>query len=416
MQQDIERLIMTCETIRLELLSHNNSNTPSSKGNFEKKTQAEVQRKQLEKEDPSKSEGGSKKGHKGTSRKRRADRTEHHTLSKCNKCGSSKIRKTKTTHKFVTDFKVEVETVNHIIEKYHCDSCNGTVQDDDSLIPGTEFGPNTITSVNTLSCIGTPLRKIAYLLESITEIKVSHRTVENMLEAAHQKIKPVANEILEDIRSADHVHSDETKDSVSGLNSHVWALATHNETYYHINGAKSRDVLDMLLGGRDKILVCDGNPVYAVYERQDCWAHKTRRGKFEARNGDPQLQALSDSLLYTYHRAKLMRAGDIPIDPGRIRAEILAVAARYEELGNKFGTFLESSADYSIRFLTRDGMEPTNNRAERAIRPFVLQRNVKGWAQQPKGHGDDCGPYDVLHDDAAEGPEPTPRAAQAPWA
>ncbi len=69
------------------------------------------------------------------------------------------------------------------------------------------------------------------------------------------------------------------------------------------------------------------------------------------------------------------------------REEMVALAGRpYEtEEAGRFSGKMLNGLDYWFTFLAVPGVEPTNNRAERALREHVVQRKIMGCFRNGKG-------------------------------
>ena len=75
---------------------------------------------------------------------------------------------------------------------------------------------------------------------------------------------------------------------------------------------------------------------------------------------------------------------------GEVRKEMVALAGRPYETAEEVGRFagkILNGRDYWLTFLTVPGVEPTNNRAERALREGVVQGKIMGCFRNGKGTG-----------------------------
>lgn len=203
------------------------------------------------------------------------------------------------------------------------------------------------------------------------------------------------------------VHKSKTKytDGTSWLDSgtfmHVWTIATTCATVFKILSEATANALRPLFGDRRGILISDrASALYfwAMKMRQICWAHLLRRFvSFSQRDGPvgEYGQILLDyaGLVFEYWHA--YKEGEISrttlqkwMRPVRRELEATlenAAAAGIKELsGSCFDILHHRKALWT--FVDEDGVEPTNNEAERELRAFVLWRKRCFGAQSKRGH------------------------------
>ncbi|KAF5412093.1 MAG: hypothetical protein C5S47_02210 [Candidatus Methanogasteraceae archaeon] len=141
------------------------------------------------------------------------------------------------------------------------------------------------------------------------------------------------------------------------------------------------------------IIVCDGWKPYAKFTKriQRCWAHLL---------GDRWIlpRILRRRFLYTEHSRDSIKklTGALESDPPpEIREKLLhnaqATLKRWINRGygnekvEKLIGKIENGFEYWFTFVIHPGVEPTNNRAERALREHVVQRKIMGTLRNGKG-------------------------------
>ena len=172
----------------------------------------------------------------------------------------------------------------------------------------------------------------------------------------------------------------------------LWAAVTACVTGFLIRPSRGRKVLGELIPGTPGVLATDRYPAYHHLRaecRQVCWAH--RRRDFQAmidrgNDGTPvgeQRLALADDLLGRWKRVRdgtLTRRRFVSHHLGGIRAGVYALLRRGRacRCATTAGVCREllavSGALYT--FATTEGVEPTNNAAERALRHAVCWRKT----------------------------------------
>jgi transposase len=170
----------------------------------------------------------------------------------------------------------------------------------------------------------------------------------------------------------------------------LWLAATDTVAAFLIHAHRGWDALVALLGAQVKGLVCSDR--WSAYGRlsrwcrQLCWAHLKRdfqklvdRGGPAARLGR-KLQSVAERVFQQWH---LFRGGGF--DREALQRRLDATAQELERLlrsgrrcaDAKAATFCANLLDLLPavwRFVVTEGVEPTNNHAERLLRRGVLWR------------------------------------------
>ncbi|HET8645889.1 MAG TPA: IS66 family transposase [Vicinamibacteria bacterium] len=231
-------------------------------------------------------------------------------------------------------------------------------------------------------------------LEEITEdvfgVPVALGTIAHLETQVSAALAPAHAEALAAVRQADVKHVDETGWKVAGAVRWLWAAATGNVAVFLVHARRGWQALAALLGEKVQGIVCsDRWSAYgrlSPFCRQVCWAHLKRdfqklvdRGGPAARLGQ-RLQRLTEQVFDAWHlfrgggcdRAGLQRRLD---GPARDLERVLRAGRRCA--CTKAATFcgnLLGLLPALWRFVVTDGVEPTNNHAERVLRRGVLWR------------------------------------------
>ena len=391
---------LRAEVVRLErrLAYYENPHTPPSKKPL---PQTKHKRYKGEGGAPVKKKGdpGRKPGHEGVSSTRRAQKTEHHAPDRCARCGSSDLRKVGSTHKNITDIPEMPKpvTVCHVMHRCACNDCGAETSPGSVGIPGTEIGPNLATLAVKAWRRNASVTGVADYLSAFG-IAVSRGAAQHLLEACGRRMEATAEQIRADLGKSDANHYDETGASLNGKKGWIWCGVANGAkgmfaVVIVVAGSRGRPVLDEFFPNWRSIpATTDGLSVYALIEiRQACMAHLMRESKYSS-SDSRQAHMLHVRLKGVFQRAKdLAKASDRgpPDDLEdqilRLESEVLAIADEYERLGNKFCTTLRNAVPHMFVFVRHPRMEPTNNLAERMIRPAVVARAVRGKMVTPGG-------------------------------
>ena len=105
-------------------LAYENSNRPSSSDSLKGDKRQRERRAARGKKRPAGKRGG-RKGHRGASKTRKADRTVHHRVEKCGGCGGTDLEDDGSHTKIVEDVPeiVKAEVTAHVVHGARCNGC-----------------------------------------------------------------------------------------------------------------------------------------------------------------------------------------------------------------------------------------------------------------------------------------------------
>ena len=210
---------------------------------------------------------------------------------------------------------------------------------------------------------------------------------------------PVDEQLAEAVRSAPASHIDETPWRQANTKAWLWVGTGGGATHFRIAPNRKAETARLILGDDpEKVVHCDRFGAYHWIRRRSwCWAHLRRdfQAMIDRDDGGStvggSLHKLSDGLFWGWHR---VADGELSWDDflrwaGSIRLRV------HEELGRgascpsprTAATFrhLLGGEAHLWRFLAGDGVEPTNNTAERALRHGVLWRKTSGGTASERG-------------------------------
>ena len=161
-----------------------------------------------------------------------------------------------------------------------------------------------------------------------------------------------------------------------------------------IRKSRGTNVLIEVLTRRFKgIIVCDGWKPYARFTKnlQRCWAHLLRESKDIAEKFEEAIP-LHKALKELYDLLTKALENDPPPEVRMTLWELAQEALRHWiskeysiEKVRKFIGKISNGFDYWFTFILNPGVDPTNNRAERALRPHVVLRKILGTLRNRKG-------------------------------
>lgn len=260
---------------------------------------------------------------------------------------------------------------------------------------GAVLGPNARSLAADLHHrLGVPYAKIAELYRTF-KISVTPSGLCQSGARLAEKAAPVYEELIAAIRRSCVACVDETGWRLGTLAAWLWVFTNADLTVYVIDESRRHEVVVKLLGRKFKgVLHAD---CFAAYDHRDfadwlqqkCFAHFLKtlsRMEQEKRGGavrfPRQLAAVLREALalreqkpnlsepeFQYRRCGLEQRLDALIAEGR---------RFFDPENRRFAKRLRKQRRHLFTFLYRAGVEATNNRAERALRPAVVVRKTGG--------------------------------------
>jgi len=371
------------------------SSTPSSQIPVYQKPNAPKSRKKP----------GQKKGHPGARREAPVaiDRKETHALESCPHCGTTDLKVTRRRKRIIEDIKVaEAESVEHEIEGSWCPTCQKIVEPvvEDAL-PKASIGHRGVALTAWLHYgLGHTLLQILEVFNYHLRFKLSAGGLVQMWYRIQEILYPWYEQIGEEARKSAYLHADESGWRVNGVTYWIWCFTNHRLTYYLIDRCRGSPVLFQFLGEVfNGCLITDFWRAYDLVvsrSRQYCLAHLLREIH------DVDAKNLSEA--WTQFSRKLRRLlGDaLRLYADRERLEEEEYLKKRDRLDHRLEAllFVDRSVAAEVRrisdrlcrsmeglftFLVEPEVQPTNNPAEREIRPAVIIRKNSLGNRSEKG-------------------------------
>ena len=196
-----------------------------------------------------------------------------------------------------------------------------------------------------------------------------------------------------------HVNIDETPWRESKKRAYLWAAVTPLAALFRIASGRTAVIAQQLLGKRYAgVATCDRLKSYWWIERlQWCWAHLRRDFQAMIDRGGPgkaigeRLLQLSNTLFHLWHQ---LRQGELTrprfreaMKPVREAVRLALQRGGRSRCGRTAGTCKEllGHEDWLWTFVEVEGVQPTNNEAERTERHGVLWRKTSGGTDSAQG-------------------------------
>ena len=275
-----------------------------------------------------------------------------------------------------------------------CPGCRRWVeQPGDGELLGSRIGPRLrALAIFLRNDIGISYRKVPRALDELFHFHFTPAALIGFEKLVSQQAEPLSEDIAKKIGSSDGaVHADETYWWLDGRRAYFWVHATENYIHFQCDTSRAGEVSRDLLGKHFcGTLVTD---CYAGYEahvaraKQKCLAHLARTAR------DWQKLTSSGSAAYAFFEAVkqwVKRGCEFyhrrdELSPEAQAAEIAWLRSELERLEScpldhdKSLTLqqrVRKHHDEWLVFLDDPAVPPTNNLAERALRPLVVLRKL----------------------------------------
>lgn len=344
---------------------------------------------------------GGQPGHNGSSRAlvpaEQVDEIVEHTPISCRGCGGNLTGATSVDFGRIQqiDLPPVIATVTeHRPIALRCRACGiisrGQVPEE---VKNHRFGPN-ISGLMASLCGAYRMsrRETARLLGDLTNTAPSASTVQAILYETGTSLGGAMNDVKSQIMTSDVVHADETGWTMKGQRRWLWTFVSPTCTMFHSTKHRSeaafREFMPLDYPG---VLVTDRYGAYNTHPkelRQLCWSHITRDltslsethlSEMVKHLGSKGV-ALSGKMFHYWHKFRDSQIDRDTLDKllGPIKSSLKSILEQLAELpkgkGRRFGMNLLKYWEALWTFTKVPGVEPTNNRAERAIRPAVILR------------------------------------------
>lgn len=321
-------------------------------------------------------------------------------LKNCPECGGRLSRWRRIQDHFVLDLPpIQPLLRNFRHEQAWCRRCKKIVRSPRALEepPSGHLGLRLLALVADLKTqAGMTFGKIAKLLGQFGIGVTPSGLASGVLRVA-QWLKPCQDAVFAEVRAAKIVHPDETSWPIAGRLAWLWTAVTEKVTAFRVAATRSAKDAKELLGSKaDRVAVHDSYSAYNQVEgeHQLCFAHPLRHAREAAAYGDAAAKRFHEELRATYREAEIVSEAREALSAKVYAQEVRRIERRLANLTkgqskNSLVTHLKKriarDKERLLTFLRRPGVEPTNNRAERAIRPAVVVRKISGGSRSDDG-------------------------------
>ena len=332
----------------------------------------------------------------------------------CPHCQGPHLQPVQETHNHVQeDIVLQPRTVAtcFVHQQAYCPVCDCmVVQPGPGELLGAYIGPAAkATAIYMRYELNVPDRKISRFFADFFGLKFVPASAFGFERQAVRRGLPLYADLLDKVRSLAVAHADETSWREDGHNFWVWFAGNKDLAAFHLDEHRSAEAAQAVLGQRfPGVLVADA---YASYNgvhpkhRQSCLAHIKTKAKeldqelalLKGAAADPQARQFCQAIqgwvhdaCQTHHRLSQgpWRAKAAKKQGRALRARLRRLCSeplRYARAESFRQRLLGKEQKRLLTCFDRPKVPPTNNLAERSLRPVVIMRRVIQGTRSEKG-------------------------------
>jgi transposase len=297
------------------------------------------------------------------------------------------------THQVLELPPMEMDVTHWVLHHGWCPDCGRWSKAQVPAEHATGYGPRLSALMGEVAgAYGNGRRIVQTFCASVLQVPISLGAIQKVLDRVSQAIAPHYMAIATQTRRALVNYIDETPWFLTHTLQWLWVMVSDTAALYMIHPRRSKEAFAALIDDWTGILVSDGYGVYQhwVERRQTCLAHLIRTARSLAERPHAELAACGTWALAELQR--LCHMAKAPPTGGEWRAwyaRLCKLIEQYHDRPDDAGRFarrLLREMDSLWVFLVQHGVEPTNNRAERALRFGVLWRKRSQGTASTKGN------------------------------
>jgi transposase len=361
--------------------------------------------------DPSGRSQGAQTGHRGKGRKlapiEAVDRVVEHWPERCG-CGNSLAESNEEVgppaRRQVTELpEIAVCLTEHRLHRRRCPGCGKATRAElPADVPAGAFGPRLEAAIATLAVRNRVSRRdTVELAGELFGAKLASGTVDAILARTGEALAEPYEDLLVSVRAAPALNVDETGWKLRGAKRTLWGAVTSRTAVFRIAPDRHEREVAALLGedfsgivGSDRWWAYRG---FDPNRRQACWSHLIRDLTAHSEGLAAQKEFGEAGLDIAKRLFSAWDDFQEHDDRRRLKREVAPLKRELKALlerGSKgrrnkltwgFSKNLLKIWPALWTFVEVEGVEPTNNRAERALRGPVIHRKLSLGSQSDRG-------------------------------
>jgi transposase len=251
---------------------------------------------------------------------------------------------------------------------------------------------------------GVPVRKVPAIIGELTGVRLTQGAItQNAMKQSEQSVGSHYETLRGSVREQPVIHTDDTGWRVGGDAAFLMAFVNPTLSVYQIRPQhRNEEVRELIPADFAGVMVCDRGKSYDADElkeidQQKCLSHLIRNAAEVANTKTGPAKQFSQRLKDLLQKALIIPKKRIELDPDDYQQQVTELDQELthhlrnrifrdddnQRLLNGVGT--QHDRGHILRFLNQPSIEPTNNRAERDLRPAVISRKVSQCSKSQRG-------------------------------
>jgi len=356
---------------------------------------------------------GGQHGHEGRYRRllppEQVDGIVEHWPDRCRSCARAfaereRVDAAEPSRRQVAELPpIAVRVTEHRLHRVCCPECATVTTAEPPAVSRWAFGPRLQAAVVTLAVRNRVSRRdTTELVRELFGVELATGSVDAIIQRAGDALAGPYTQLEQRIKTAAAVNIDETGWKTCGGGRTLWGALTSRTAVFRIAAGRHAFEARALLGERFAGIVCSdrwrGYDYLDPSQRQLCWAHLLRdftahsEGMAEQKKFGEQGLRIARDLFAAWNAYQA--DGDRP----RLQAQTAPLQHELRQLlehAARKSTRTKYHRDFARNLLKRwpglwtfthsDGVEPTNNHAERGLRGAVIYRKLSLGSQSERG-------------------------------
>lgn len=292
------------------------------------------------------------------------------------------------------------------VVRYHhrqsyCPQCRRPVyQTAPDEVAGCSIGPVTrAVAMHLRYDLQIPYRKVQHILADLFGMPLVPASAMSFDRQATARGIPLYEELVAKLKSSDVAYADETSWREDGVGRYLWFGGNPQLAVYQVADRSGDSAVQLLGDDFDGALTTDACASYNAVNarhRQTCWSHLARKAKEILQQIEMTQPPIHVPKAVTFCR-RLKEFASQCCELGRqlhekrlSQSKARAMIPSLEKQLRKFASkpvdypaaktlrdrIMNKDFDKLFTFLRIKGVEPTNNHAERSVRPMVIMRKI----------------------------------------
>jgi transposase len=363
---------------------------------------------------PSGRKRGGQQGHEGRHRRLlppgRVDEVVEHWPERCGSCTHVFVdlelvdAADPARHQVAELPPIAVWVTEHRLRRVCCPECaTRTLANLPREVPRSAFGPRLQAAIVTLAVRNRISRRdTTELARELFGVEIATGTVDAIVQRAGEALAAPHTRLEQELRRSPVVNIDETGWKTSGDRRILWGALTRTTAVFRIAAGRHASEAQTMLGERYGGIVCSdrwrGYDYLDPIQRQLCWAHLLRDFTAHSEAMGEQQNFGCAGLAVAIALFEAWRQFQQDGDRAGLQSRITPLQAKLRtelEHATRKSTRTRYHRQFARNLLNRwpalwtfthtEGVEPTNNHAERGLRGAVIYRKLSLGTQSDRG-------------------------------